>query len=89
MLSAKSLSSYVGKELEEVIRTAITSFSCKDKDVEYFLKSKAFDFEKRDKSRTYLVFDDAQYVAGYVSVLAYFTLSLKSLEFRDTVSKTK
>jgi len=89
MLSAKPLGSYFGKELEEVISEAIAAFSCKDKDVEYFLKNKSFEFEKRDKSRTYLVFDDAKYVAGDVTILAYFTLSLKSLDFRDTLSKSK
>jgi hypothetical protein len=54
MLSAKPLGSYVGKELERAIKEAIASFSCKDKDVEYFLKNKAFEFEKRARSRIYL-----------------------------------
>jgi hypothetical protein len=36
MLSAKPLGSYIGKEIEETIREAIASFSCKDKDVEFF-----------------------------------------------------
>jgi hypothetical protein len=89
MLSAKPLGAYVGKEIEGTIREAVASFSCKDKDVEYFLKNKAFEFEKRNKSRTYLVFEDAQYVAGDVTILAYFTLSLKSLEFRDGLSRSK
>ena len=89
MLSAKPLGSYIGKEIETIIREAIDNFSCRDKDVEYFLKNKSFEFEKRNKSRIYLVFDDANYVAGDVAVLAYFTLSLKSLEFRDTLPKNK
>lgn len=89
MLSAKPLGSYIGKGIEEVIKKAIDKFSCKDKDVEYFLKNKAFEFEKRDKSRTYLIFDAAKYVSGDVTILAYFTLSLKSLEFKDTLSKSK
>jgi len=62
---------------------------CKDKDVEDFLKRKAIDFEKRDKSRTYLIFDKAAFMSGIMSILAYFTLSLKSLEFRDTISREK
>jgi len=62
---------------------------CKDKDVESFLKNKALDFEKRDKSRTYLVFDSDDFEKGDVIIIAYFTLSLKSLEFRDTLSKNK
>jgi hypothetical protein len=89
MLSAKPLGKIIGTESEEAAREAISGFSCKDKDVEYFLKNKAFDFENRDKSRTYLVVDQAKYVAGEFALLAYFTLSLKSLEFRDTLSKGK
>jgi hypothetical protein len=89
MLSAKPLGSFIGKETEKPIMNAIASFSCKDKDVEYFLKNKAAEFEKRDKSRTYLVFDDDRYLSGDATILAYFTLSLKSLEFGDTLSKNK
>ena len=64
------------------ITDAISRFSCKDKDVELFLKQKAFDFERRDKSRTYLVLDDSTGL-----LLGYFTLSLKALPFRSGVSK--
>ena len=60
-------------EIEKVIREAVGNFSCKDKDVEHFLKNKSFDFEKRDKSRTYLVFDDEKYAMGDASIVGYFT----------------
>ena len=89
MLFAKLLGSFIGEQTEEAIREAIAAFSCKDKDVEIFLKNKAFDFERRNKSRTYLVFDSAGYVDGYFTILGYFTLSLKSLEFRESLSKNK
>ncbi|MDR0221313.1 MAG: hypothetical protein LBI54_07920, partial [Lachnospiraceae bacterium] len=46
-----------------------------------FLKHKAIDFEKRDKSRTYLVFGDDK------TLLGYYTLSLKALPFGNLVSK--
>jgi hypothetical protein len=84
MLFTKALREAAGTEDEPTVRKAIERFTCKDKDVEYFLKSKAFEFEKRDKSRTYLVIDDETQ-----SIAAYFTLSLKSLEFRDTLSRGK
>jgi hypothetical protein len=84
MLYTKALREAIGTEDERTVRDAISKFSCKDKDVEYFLKNKSFEFEKRDKSRTYLVIDDETQ-----TLLAYFTLSLKSLEFRDTLSKSK
>ena len=64
------------------IEDAISKFTCQDKDVETFLKEKAFDFERRDKSRTYLVMDDSSGI-----LLGYFTLSLNALPFRDSVSK--
>jgi hypothetical protein len=89
MLSAKPLGSLVETGLAKAITGAIDEFCCKDKDVEFFLKNKALDFEKRDKSRTYLVYDDEVFRSGDVSILAYFTLSLKSLEFRDTLSKNR
>jgi hypothetical protein len=89
MLSAKPLGKIIGTKFEKSVREAINGFSCKDKDVEDFLKNKAFDFEKRNKSRTYLVVDKDKYVAGEFALLAYFTLSLKSLEFRDDLSKSK
>ena len=89
MLSAKSLGAYIGKETEQPIKAAIDSFSCKDKDAEHFLKNKAIEFEKRNKSRTYLVFDETKYLSGDGTILAYFTLSLKSLKFGSTLSKNK
>jgi hypothetical protein len=89
MLSAKPLGSLVETELANAVIGAIGEFCCKDKDVETFLKNKAIDFEKRDKSRTYLVYDDEVFRSGDVSITAYFTLSLKSLEFRDTLSRNR
>ncbi|MDR1328932.1 MAG: hypothetical protein LBK23_04960 [Oscillospiraceae bacterium] len=83
MLFTKALREAVGTKDEPAVRDAIEHFVCKDKDVEYFLKNKAFEFEKRGKSRTYLVIDDTR------NLVAYFTLSLKSLEFRDGLSRSK
>lgn len=89
MLFTAPLGEIIGTNEESDLTEAINAFICKDKDVEDFLKRKAIDFEKRDKSRTYLIFDKAEFMSGTMSILAYFTLSLKSLEFRDNVSKGK
>lgn len=89
MLYATPLREIIGTEREQAVADAVGRFSCKDKDVEFFLKNKALEFERCDKSRTYLVHDYEAYSGGNVSVLAYFTLSLKSLEFRGTLSKNK
>jgi hypothetical protein len=84
MLFTKTLGEIVGTKYEERIREFVDGFVCEDKAVELFLKIKSFEFEKRNKSRTYLVFDDEK--AG---LLGYFTLSLKSLVFRNNLPKGK
>ena len=84
MLYAQALRETIGTDAEQTIRNSIESFVSKDKEVESFLKNKAFEFEKRDKTRTYLVIDDES-----EKLMAFFALSLKSLDFRDTVSKSK
>jgi hypothetical protein len=61
---------------------AISRFSCRDKDVESFLKNKALEFERRDKARTYLIYDDNR-----GTLLGYFTLSIKALPFAGNISK--
>ncbi|MCL2387725.1 MAG: hypothetical protein FWC89_09300 [Defluviitaleaceae bacterium] len=86
MLFTAPLGAIIGTDAEDDIKEAIDVFICKDKDVEVFLKHKAIDFEMRDKSRTYLILDNDAFVRGTMTILAYFTLSLKSLEFRDTIS---
>jgi hypothetical protein len=52
------------------IQTLLNSFQCqKDIDIENFLKSTAIDFEKRDRSRTYIWIDVINFtVAGYFSI---------------------
>ena len=77
-----SLKDIIDKGSLDVALDAISRFSCQDDDVENFLKVKAVDFEKRDKSRTYFIVDENE------SLLGYFTLSLKSLPFGNSVSKS-
>ena len=73
----------IGTGAFNLVLTAISQFSCQDSDVETFLKTKSVDFEKRDKSRTYLVFEDSS-----MALLGYYTLSLKALPFSKNVSKS-
>jgi len=67
----------------DYLHVTISQFSCQDDDVETFLKNKAVEFERRNKSRTYLIIDDVDNI-----LLGYFTLSLKALAFGDSVSKS-
>jgi hypothetical protein len=66
----------VSGEIPKFVSDGISGFTCRDGDVETFLKTKAFDFEIRNRSRTYLVFDDDK-----LDLLAYYTLSLKALNY--------
>jgi hypothetical protein len=64
-------------------------FSCRDSGVEFFLKEKAFDFELRNFARTYLLLDAEEAGNGNAVVLAYFTLSIKALQFLPSIPKRK
>jgi hypothetical protein len=81
------------KEISQIIpsnelNAILHNFYCKDKDVEAFLKTKAFEFDLRNKSRTYLILEKESFTNGFVKILAYFTLSLKILEFEPSASKS-
>jgi len=79
----------VGTDKELDFIEYINLFSCKDDDVETFLKNKALEYEKRNKSRTYLILDEKRLYQNEIIILGYFTLSLKALSFGDNVSKSK
>ncbi|GHU58930.1 hypothetical protein AGMMS49975_25990 [Clostridia bacterium] len=67
----------------------MNNFSCKDTNVEDFLKNKALDFDARNVARTYLLIDEEQYLRQVIIILAYFTISLKPLVFDEKVSMNK
>ncbi len=72
---------------EEKAQELISIFMCnRDPDIEEFLKSRAIQFEKIGKSRTFLIFDED---AENFSVLAYFTLALQVLKIPDNLSNNK
>lgn len=69
---------------------AISSFYCeKNKDVQEFLSSKAIDFERRNIGRTYVIVDDDKLQSdGILAIVAYFTITMKSITFGEDVSKS-
>jgi hypothetical protein len=70
---------------ESELNAALAAFSCKDRDVENYLKTKAVEHERRNKSRTYLLLESTE----DLKILAYFTLSVKILAFGTGLSKTQ
>ena len=59
---------------------ALDSFCCsQDKDIELFLRQKALTFLSRKLCSIYLIIDEQEFDAGHIKILAYFTLSHKSL----------
>lgn len=70
-------------DLKNYYNSKIQSFTCLNKDVETFLKDKATPYEQRSKSCTYLVTNHMK-----DKIIAYYTLSLKSVDFNINVSKT-
>jgi len=81
-----SLKEIIGTEDEVDYIQAIENFNCQDKDVEKFLKLKALDFDKRNKSRTYLLIDSEQ--DEEIIILGYYTITIKNLPFTEVVSKS-
>jgi len=73
----------IGTAAESHVNMLLSGFSCLDNDVESFLKTKARQHEQRNRSRTYLVLSNDGH-----KLIAYFTLSLKALEFGEGVSKS-
>ncbi len=67
-----------------LVERALSSFKCeKNSDEEDFLHNKAISYERHNKARTYLVYDDS-----YLHLLGYFTIAFKSIDLKN-ISKTK
>jgi len=65
----------------EHVYEILSSFSCRDKDVESFLKEDAVLHEKKHISRTYLIFTTDQ----ASELVAYFSLAVKSMNVADLI----
>ena len=53
------------------------------------MKEKALDFDKRHISRTYLIIDREAYLNDKVILLGYYAITIKTLDFGQTLSKSK
>jgi hypothetical protein len=72
---------------EQKYLKAIENFDCQDNEVEQFLKKQALEFDKRNKSRTYLLIDEN--IDDEIIIWGYYTLTLKSLKFNNGLSNSK
>ena len=70
------------KEKYEYLLQQIKTFDAKNSDVVSYLKTKAFEHEKRNASRSFLHFSDNG------ELLGYFTLCVKNLDFTQAVNAT-
>lgn len=77
------------QQAQNQLSAALCDFKCaKDADIETFLHNKATEFEKRGFCTVYLILDADAFEKGNISVQAYFTLSHKSIQIDENVSKT-
>ena len=87
MVRKVSIKDFIEKGSEEKIREAVKNFNCQDKEVENYLKQQALEFDRRNKSRTYLLIDgdnDEELI-----IWGYYTLTLKTLNLNENLSKSK
>lgn len=75
---------------EQMLAEALNEFRCdKNADIEKFLRYKAIDFEDNGWCSVYLILDREKFIANNICIVAYFTLSHKSIFFLPKVSKNK
>jgi len=74
------------------LRDAFSLFCCdKDDDITDFIRNKAVEYEKRDKSRTYIYFDEGcLQETGKLKIVGFFSIAMKTLKIPviDTMTKT-
>ena len=65
-------------------------FKCdKDEDIESFLHNKAIDHIERGTCSVFLILDEEKFDNNIIDIIAYFTLSHRSVMFHADVSNTK
>lgn len=74
------------KTLEQSqLQAFLHTFECKQSpDLERFLFERSIEFEKRDLSRTYIVYDESKGV-----ILGFYSIGLKSLQLSENTSVSK
>ena len=70
-------------EEDKELKPLLSSFSCsQDEDIEHFLHSRAIEFERLSKSRTYLILDQDELTTKKITdltIYGYISLALKIL----------
>lgn len=72
-------------------RGSLSQFLCKeDSDITDFLVNKALEYEKRDRARTYIYFDQAYLEEmGELKVISYFSTALKTIKIPESLNLSK
>ena len=85
----------VTEENNELLSRILSSFSCeRDEDIENFLHSRAVEFEKLSKARTYLICDEEQiskeeFYLDQLKIYGYVAIALKILSVPEEWSNRK
>ena len=85
----------VTEENNELLSRILSSFSCeRDEDIENFLHSRAVEFEKLSKARTYLICDEEQiskeeFYLDQLKIYGYVAIALKILSVSEEWSNRK
>ena len=70
-----------------LLQQILNTFSCgQDSDIASFLHSRAVEFERLSKARTYLIVDEISLKQGTFTILGYFSIALKTLSIPETLS---
>ncbi len=85
-----SLKDLINEMDREELFQLLSSFECSlDKDIEFFLKNRAVQFEQLSKARTYLIVNENELREKQitdVSIVGYFDLALKVLTVPESIS---
>ena len=76
------------ESMNELLQALDLFRCCQDEDVESFLRTKALKYETENICRVYLILNEERFDSGILDIIAYFTLSQRSLGFSPDVSKT-
>ena len=93
-IALSSLIKVTGED-NELLSQILSSFSCeRDEDIENFLYSKAVEFEKLSKARTYLICDEEQiskegFYLEQLKIYGYVAIALKILSVPEEWSNRK
>ena len=93
-IALSSLIKVTGED-NELLSQVLSSFSCeRDEDIENFLHSRAVEFEKLSKARTYLICDEEQiskeeFYLDQLKIYGYVAIALKILSVPEEWSNRK